>query len=73
MKTMNEILDLLNGFKDAFDEQFAKKEYRRAAATYEDMLLLSGFIQLNDEEREALIARFDQEKVETAFKEAGLC
>lgn len=71
MLNITQILEQLDSLPERFDADYTAGEYCRAAMDYEDALLVSGFIHMDDLAREQLISRFDQDRVERAYRAAG--
>ena len=69
--TLQEIVDKTKRLPEEFEQHYADGKWIMAAMDYEHALLISRFIGLSAAERLELLARFDQDKVEAAFKRAG--
>lgn len=71
MKNITEILNELNQLPEEFKTACGEEKWCRAAMVYEKAVIVSGFIQMDDEARDRLLNRFDQELVLKAYKAAG--
>lgn len=68
MKTITEILEWLNRMPEEFDAHFAAGEYGKAASDHEFTKRVADFIELDEEPKERLMARFDETKVKRAYE-----
>lgn len=66
-----QILEKLDKLPGKFDADCAAGKWCMAAWDYENALLVSSFVQMDDVARDRLLSRFDQAKVEEAYKAAG--
>lgn len=71
MLTLNEIQTKIHNLPVKFEKDYEAENWTLAAIDYENALLMSRFIRMDEDAREQLINRFDQNKVEAAFKAAG--
>lgn len=71
MLTLPEILSRLNALPEKFERDFTGGMWCMAAMDYENAVITSRLIRMEDAAREKLLGKFDQEKVERAYKEAG--
>lgn len=69
--TLPEILTKLYQLPEKFERDYSAGKWRLAAMDYENALLMSRFIHMDDEPRDRLLNRFNPKKVQDAFKAAG--
>lgn len=71
MLNLTEILTNLYQLPQKFAEERAEGKWHAAAQTYELAVMISWFIQMDAEERDKLLSRFDDAEVEEVYKKAG--
>lgn len=71
MLNNTQILENLNRLPEQFEQACKDGKWCVAAIAYENALLVSRFVRLDDVARDRLLVRFDPTQVETAYKAAG--
>lgn len=71
MKNIIEILNSLSRLPEEFEKDCREGKWCRAALDYEKAVVVSKFIQMDEEARDKLLDRFEQELVIKAYKAAG--
>lgn len=71
MLNIIEILNKLNELPEEFAKACKEGKWCKAAMDYENAVKFSKFIQMDEEARDKLLDRFDQELVIKAYKAAG--
>ncbi len=69
--TVKEILEKIRTLPEEFTQAYEAGKWCAAAMAYENALLMTRFIRMEEGERAELIGRFDQDKVRYAFVAAG--
>lgn len=71
MKSIAEILSELNSLPEEFQKDCEAGKWCKAALQYEKAVVVSSFIEMEEEKRDRLLSRFEQGLVIKAFRAAG--
>lgn len=71
MYTLTQICEKLYALPEAFRKHCEEGRWCVACADYEDAVVISRFIQMDDEPRMRLLGQFEETAVQQAFKQAG--
>lgn len=71
MRKTEEMREELNMMPQRFREMYKMGRWSAAAQTYEHAVKFSGFLEMEQEERDRLLGEFDPVQVEDAYRKAG--
>ncbi len=71
MDTLTQILNNLHKLPEKFCQHCEEEQWCAACADYEYAVIISRFIQMDQEPRTKLLSQFDVDAVQQAFRRAG--